>query len=275
MAGRDRDVSGGEGQDRLTLAKAWIMTIFTVPHFLIEFDRSIFLALNHGMKSQFLDAIMPALTDIGLGYIQVIAVVLTAVYLEINTGEIYWGASWKSLPRAIRTHRSWTGPLLVAVLIGGIGSGIIKSAIPGDRPWWYYENEHKAGRHLSVQVLTVEGVYPVKVRRFPSGHTTTSVAMAWVVSMLWRRRHVGLWVSILLWFGAAVVALSRIYLASHWPLDILGGALLGAVSGYAAVRVCEVWAVRHATNTLTKVGDGTDLAQAVCLPTAAMGAPVH
>jgi len=222
------------------------MSILTLPQFLIQFDRETFLALNHGMKSHFLDLVMPGLTDIGLGYIQAIAVVLTAVYLEIKTGEIYWGSSWKSLPRAIRTHRSWTGPLLMAVLIGGIGANIIKNTIPGDRPWWYYENEHKAGRQLDVKVFTVEGVYPVKVRRFPSGHTTTSVAMAMVVTMLWRRRHVGLWASFLLWAGSVIVALSRIYLASHWPLDILGGWLLGVVSGYAAVRVCEAWALKHA-----------------------------
>jgi undecaprenyl-diphosphatase len=131
------------------------------------------------------------------------------------------------------------------VVIGGIGAGLIKRAIPGDRPWWYYDNEHKAGRQLNVEVYTVEGTYPMKVRRFPSGHTTTSVAMAMVVTILWRRKHVGLWVAVTLWIGTVIVALSRIYLASHWPLDIVGGTVLGLGSGFLAVKWCENWAAKR------------------------------
>src|SRR5258708_13799494 len=216
-----------------------------LPPFLIDFDRAAFLTLNHGMKSHLLDLVMPALTDIGLGYIQAIAVILTAIYLEVKTGEIRWDSSIRSLPTAIRTHRSWVGPLIAAVVIGGIGAGLIKRAIPGDRPWWYYDNEHKAGRQLNVEVYTVEGTYPMKVRRFPSGHTTTSVAMAMVVTILWRRKHLGLWSSVTLWIAAVVVALSRIYLASHWPLDIAGGIVLGFGSGFLAVKWCENWASKR------------------------------
>jgi len=136
-------------------------------------------------------------------------------------------------------------PLIAAVIISGIGANLIKQAIPGDRPWWYYDNEHKAGRQLNVEVYTVEGTYPMKVRRFPSGHTTTSVAMAMVVTILWRRKNVGLWAALTLWVGAVVVALSRIYLASHWPLDIIGGTVLGLGSGFLAVKWCESWAEKR------------------------------
>jgi membrane-associated phospholipid phosphatase len=244
----------------------------SLPHFLVQFDRAAFLALNHGMKSSALDTLMPALTDIGLGYIQAIAVVITAIYLEVKTGEIHWDSSLKSIPRAIRTHRSWVGPLLAAVAIGGLGAGIIKQAIPGDRPWWYYDNEHKARRQLNVEVYTVKGTYPLKVRRFPSGHTTTSVAVAMVVSILWRRRRVGLWVAITLWIMAVIVALSRIYLASHWPLDILGGTVLGLVSGVLAVKLCDRWARRRVMNEMVEDEhrERTDSASAtpICIPRA-------
>src|SRR5437867_3208087 len=99
MARCDRDVSGDKGKNRRTLAEAGVVgRSMTLPEFLIKCDRSTFIALNHGMKSHSLDLVMPALTDIGLGYIQAIAVLLTAVYLEIKTGQIYWGASIKSLP---------------------------------------------------------------------------------------------------------------------------------------------------------------------------------
>src|ERR1051325_8862532 len=93
---------------------------------LVSWDRSTFLYLNHHMKSRVLDFMMPALTDFGLGYLQAIAVVLTAVYLEIRTGEVSWSKGPRSIPTAIRTHRSWTGPLLVAFAISGICASVIK-----------------------------------------------------------------------------------------------------------------------------------------------------
>jgi membrane-associated phospholipid phosphatase len=39
------------------------------------------------------------------------------------------------------------------------------------------------------------------------------------------------------WTMAFAVAWSRIYLASHWPLDVLGGIALGVLSGWG----CGWW----------------------------------
>lgn len=212
---------------------------------LIAWDRHTFLALNHGMKSKALDFLMPALTDIGLGYLQAIAVLLTAIYLEIRTGEVSWQKGARSIPAAIRTHRSWVGPLLVAVVMSGLTADVIKSVVPGDRPFWFYLHEHEAKRSLDVEVYTVPGTDPMRVRRFPSGHVTTTVAMAMVVTILYRRRKVGLWVAGTLWLSTVIVALSRIYLASHWPLDVIAGTILGVATGYLSVQVCQAWARKY------------------------------
>jgi undecaprenyl-diphosphatase len=56
---------------------------------------------------------------------------------------------------------------------------------------------------------------------FPSGHTASSFACAWVLSTVWPRRAPAFF-SI-----ASTVGLSRIYAGAHYPGDVTAGALLG------------------------------------------------
>jgi undecaprenyl-diphosphatase len=56
---------------------------------------------------------------------------------------------------------------------------------------------------------------------FPSGHTATSFACATVLSVLAPRYAVGFFAL------ACAIAYSRLYVAVHYPLDMLGGAVLG------------------------------------------------
>ncbi len=60
---------------------------------------------------------------------------------------------------------------------------------------------------------------------FPSGHATFYFALATVV-LLWNRRW-GMWYFIL----TIVIGFARIFVGAHWPLDILGGAAIGILSG--------------------------------------------
>ena len=68
---------------------------------------------------------------------------------------------------------------------------------------------------------------------FPSGHAATSAAGAIAIAVL-LRRAVALLAPL-----AAAVAFSRVYVGVHYPLDVLGGAAVGAAVGLgvlAAIR---------------------------------------
>lgn len=60
---------------------------------------------------------------------------------------------------------------------------------------------------------------------FPSGHATTSFGLAYLVAV--RYPHPGVQAAVC--FGAATIALSRVYLREHYFLDIVGGAVLGTL----------------------------------------------
>ena len=63
---------------------------------------------------------------------------------------------------------------------------------------------------------------------FPSGHATTSFACAATLAPFVPRHGVPI-----LYVLAAAIAYSRVYVGVHYPLDVLGGAVLGTLIGLA------------------------------------------
>lgn len=65
---------------------------------------------------------------------------------------------------------------------------------------------------------------------FPSSHAVNTFAAATLFSLFYRR-----WVPWVAYGLAAIVSYSRVYLGLHYPSDVLGGAVIGALCALAVV----------------------------------------
>lgn len=97
----------------------------------------------------------------------------------------------------------------------------------------------------SIAGLDVHG-YPTEPHgnAYPSAHT--SVAVGLVTALWpwprWPQRAVGVAI-------ATLVALNRPYIGAHCPLDVLGGAAIGLLSGSLCWLVAARWPIRRSTVT--------------------------
>jgi membrane-associated phospholipid phosphatase len=93
---------------------------------------------------------------------------------------------------------------------------------------------------------------------FPSGHTTTAFAVASSVTSETRRLYPNAvkFVAPVMYGGATLVGLSRMYHNKHWASDVVLGAGIGTFSGIKVVRYSHA----HPHNKVDRVILGTTIA---------------
>ncbi len=82
---------------------------------------------------------------------------------------------------------------------------------------------------------SVARIRPPRGSSFPSAHAANNFAVAVVCAVFYRRWG---W---LLFLPAIVVAYSRVYVGSHWPLDVIVSCFLGAGVGLFVVVIVEAF----------------------------------
>jgi membrane-associated phospholipid phosphatase len=138
-----------------------------------------------------------------------------------------------------------------AVLLSSAVTGILKGALGRARPFVVKDtNPHD---------FKFGGGFTSSDRQsFPSGHTTTAFAAAAAVTSEVRRLHPeAVWyVAPVLYGGATLVGLSRMYHNKHWASDVVLGAAIGTFGGLKVVRYSHT----HPDNKLDRFMLHTSLA---------------
>ena len=97
---------------------------------------------------------------------------------------------------------------------------------------WLYPDVLRPAAAINGTVLeTLDGIALRNRRSFPSGHTTTAFAMAYIILS----RSKGISIKIFLAVLAISAACARVYLVQHFPEDVCMGAILGIAAAAIAL----------------------------------------
>jgi len=110
--------------------------------------------------------------------------------------------------------------MIIAFILSIVSGETLKTVLAVPRPFHFY-----------TYSLLVSAPHDFS---YPSGHALIVWAGASSTFYYLRKRYV-----YLLSIEAALVSFSRVYVGVHWPLDVIGGAVLGASMAMLAVYIAE------------------------------------
>jgi undecaprenyl-diphosphatase len=164
---------------------------------LYQFDLKWFRAINIGLHHPVLDVIFAFFSYLGLGG----SLCLIALGMLV-----------------FKQTRHYTLPLLATQLLAFFTAQVPKRLLARDRPSILnFAHPQEAASAYS----------------FPSGHTTSSFAFAFMIFFLTVKTKRA-WAGYLCLFLAVLVGISRIYRGVHWPSDVIAGVF----DGCATAAIC-------------------------------------
>jgi undecaprenyl-diphosphatase len=149
--------------------------------------------LVQGWRTPRLDVVMIAITSLGDGVVVIAVMVAAAIWLVAHG------------------RRKLAAGLVVTMALAALAVPLLKGALVVPRP---------------IDLYTGADAFS-----FPSGHATSAAAL--YAALAWLATHNAALRWKIVGFGAAgllvaAIAASRVYLAAHWPSDVLAGLALGS-----------------------------------------------
>ncbi len=171
--------------------------------FVQAIDNAITRFLNIDCSSALMDYCMIFITNLGNGLILSFLMALI-IYFNPSTGG-------KNLRRNLTMAA-------IALISSGLVVTMIKELVDRPRPL-----EHLKDLRAVYEIL--------RWRSFPSGHSAAGFAAAVFLSNRIKNYRV-------VFYGlAALVAVSRVYLAVHYPSDIIVGSIIGVVVSITVLKI--------------------------------------
>jgi membrane-associated phospholipid phosphatase len=149
-----------------------------------------------------------------------------------------WGFILAGLYMLFKSYRN-TLLILIAGLLALAIPYILKDYIGTERPLTWFN------MHGTTDQLVVVPDVPLAsgFTSFPSGHTMSAFTLAFLLSMMTAGTRP--WLGTVFALIAAMVGLSRIFLAQHFLADVLGGAVLGLLMGALIWRLGQLKWMQH------------------------------
>lgn len=147
----------------------------------------------------------------------------------------------------IRYHKSYAVKFIILSIVtvavtDYVSAAVLKPLFERPRPCY-----NAALQPVIRHIIDCGGQYG-----FPSSHASNHFGMAtfwfWSVFIITGKKWY--W----LWFWAALICFAQVYVGKHYPFDILGGTLLGWLTGVTSAKIFERWvsspSYKHARNGL-------------------------
>lgn len=188
---------------------------------LLHMDRHMFKVVHVDWHHPILDAIFWLFSTSGFGHVH------GPMLLTLTNWRQIWNKQMPPNP-----YRGWFWPCVGSFACAGIFNQLaFKNLVPRERP---------------SNLIWAKPQEAYLFDSFASGHTVSSMGIAFCIFFLTRDRKEAPWGwYALIWAG--LVGVSRIYRGVHWPTDVLGAILQGCFWGalfawLASKNVAEITA---------------------------------
>ncbi len=169
-------------------------------------DQRLFIYINSFWTNHFLDALFPVWRD-SITWVPVYLFLL--LFVVFNFGR-------KAFP--------WVCLFIITVsLCDQVSSTFVKDWVARPRPC--------SDPYFSQYVRLLLNRCPSS-GSFTSSHATNHFGMSVFIALTFKQ-FIGKW-KYLLYFWAATISYAQVYIGVHYPLDVIGGGVLGALIGWAS-----------------------------------------